>query len=827
MVDVDNFFLYICGKDLFMKKILFILSLVLCSHFAQAQYNIDSLYNLKHKIEKAEIFDPVKYFEVFYSIYNSHIENGAYELGFLLINETMQVYNDKMGLVNTIYIRELMSCMASTEYIMGNYQLALHYAKKAEDMFDAVKDYENHYYLELQTKLCEYYRLAGDTISADKSVQKALSILKEKCNGDIWNVNTIKKMKLEIIFNNIGTDYMRKGDYEMAKKFYKVVFNAFEDNPSGEGFQTVGGNLVYLLSKQQHYEESIQIAKKCLLSCKDNYLRVYYYQMLTTDYIYLNDTTNTIKSLCDFNIRALFNIANHFSSFSELERDEYWYNIATSTYSFNNWVMYKIKLNPYINIFNFEMHSFLRDFSIKYPRLVSHFLKNYGNVHLQKQFIESQNQKNNYVFGQGSKDDYNDALAKEQNALIKMGYALEDSIVNRYTFYETLTQSITNYEFYIHFTDGEYYSINNDNSPNLSYYTAYLVGQKIGFPLYYYICPKYQVDSTLWMDESPELFYSELYSTENSKRLFNLYFKNLEQFFNGAHTIYYSTSGRLSYLNFDLFLDQNGVPLNEKYKMVRVSSIYEIPQVKARDLQNLSSAALYGNINYDTSFYDSSRGSKFGRLKNAGKEINSISNILKGQNITSTIFDRTSATEESFKNLSGKSPEILHLATHGFCFETDEKAADKPFAQNVNSYSQKESAMVLSGLALSGANNIWKGNFDLPNAEDGILTAYEISQLDLSNTRLAVLSACETARGRIFPVDGVFGLQRAFKQAGAGSILMSLWKVDDAATALFMEHFYKFLFETHDRHAALKMALSEVKKQHPDPYYWAAWVMLD
>ncbi|MBP5369166.1 MAG: CHAT domain-containing protein, partial [Bacteroidales bacterium] len=154
-------------------------------------------------------------------------------------------------------------------------------------------------------------------------------------------------------------------------------------------------------------------------------------------------------------------------------------------------------------------------------------------------------------------------------------------------------------------------------------------------------------------------------------------------------------------------------------------------------------------------------------------------------------------------------------------------AADKPFAQNVNSYSQKESAMVLSGLALSGANNIWKGNFDLPNAEDGILTAYEISQLDLSNTRLAVLSACETARGRIFPVDGVFGLQRAFKQAGAGSILMSLWKVDDAATALFMEHFYKFLFETHDRHAALKMAQSEVKKQHPDPYYWAAWVMLD
>ncbi len=238
-------------------------------------------------------------------------------------------------------------------------------------------------------------------------------------------------------------------------------------------------------------------------------------------------------------------------------------------------------------------------------------------------------------------------------------------------------------------------------------------------------------------------------------------------------------------------------------------------------------AGRFGNINYDSSFYENSRGNIFVKLKNVEKEIRSISSILSTRNISAKIFEQQSATEESFKNLSGNSPDILHLATHGFCLETEEKAADKPFAQNVNSYSQKESAMVLSGLALSGANDVWKGNFDLPNVEDGVLTAYEISQLDLSNTKLAVLSACETARGRIFPVDGVFGLQRAFKQAGAGSILMSLWKVDDNATATFMEYFYKFLFETNDRHKALKLAQDEVKKKYPDPYYWAAWVMLD
>ena len=261
--------------------------------------------------------------------------------------------------------------------------------------------------------------------------------------------------------------------------------------------------------------------------------------------------------------------------------------------------------------------------------------------------------------------------------------------------------------------------------------------------------------------------------------------------------------------------------------MVRVSSTANIPEIKSLDTKNFKTSALYGGIDYKNSIENSDvavRGVDFRNLPNTGTEIKNVAKILTASNIKIDTICGENATEESFKLLSGNSPDILHIATHGFYLEDD---SEKPFAQSVNTYSKKESAMALSGLALSGANNVWKGNFDLPNIEDGVLTAYEISQLDLSNTKLVVLSACETARGRIFPVDGVFGLQRAFKQAGAGSILMSLWKVDDNATATFMEYFYKFLFETNDRHKALKMAQDEVKKQYPDPYYWAAWVMLD
>lgn len=110
--------------------------------------------------------------------------------------------------------------------------------------------------------------------------------------------------------------------------------------------------------------------------------------------------------------------------------------------------------------------------------------------------------------------------------------------------------------------------------------------------------------------------------------------------------------------------------------------------------------------------------------------------------------------------------------------------------------------------------------------EDGILSAHEISMLDLRGLKLSVLSACETGKGSIGP-DGVFGLQRGFKQAGAEGIMMSLWKVDDKATQILMEEFYKHLLNGTDPYAALREAQNIVRKEYPDPKYWAAFILID
>jgi CHAT domain-containing protein len=167
------------------------------------------------------------------------------------------------------------------------------------------------------------------------------------------------------------------------------------------------------------------------------------------------------------------------------------------------------------------------------------------------------------------------------------------------------------------------------------------------------------------------------------------------------------------------------------------------------------------------------------------------------------------------------------LATHGFVIDTQQKAEGNKFVESTNAYSQKESYMMWAGLLMAGANNVWQGKFSLENVEDGVLTADEISRLDLSNTKLAVLSACETARGKIDPVDGVYRLQRALKMAGVQTIVMSLWKVQDEATSMLMTQFYTYLTSGVERHQALWKAMMDVRKKYKDPYYWTGFVMLD
>jgi CHAT domain-containing protein len=190
------------------------------------------------------------------------------------------------------------------------------------------------------------------------------------------------------------------------------------------------------------------------------------------------------------------------------------------------------------------------------------------------------------------------------------------------------------------------------------------------------------------------------------------------------------------------------------------------------------------------------------------------------------------ATEGALKK--APSPQVLHMATHGFFLPDPEPAADEellvqffpgsPSAARQRRLAATENPLLRSGLALSGANT-WLEGGPLPEeAEDAILNAVDVTGMDLLGTDLVVLSACETALGQVRAGEGVFGLRRAFVLAGAKTLVMSLWQVPDEETRELMIAFYKRILAGEPRVQALRQAQLAVKERHPEPYFWGAFI---
>lgn len=201
-------------------------------------------------------------------------------------------------------------------------------------------------------------------------------------------------------------------------------------------------------------------------------------------------------------------------------------------------------------------------------------------------------------------------------------------------------------------------------------------------------------------------------------------------------------------------------------------------------------------------------------LPGTEEEVASIKKEMEKSKISVSYYLKESATEDKLYKLH--SPGILHIATHGYWSPAGDAATDGYRVFN---------AMANSGLLLSGVVNYYNTE-PYPDTYDGILTAYEAQNLDLENTSLVILSACETSLGQMDAGEGVYGLQRAFRAAGAGSIMTSLWKVDDNATKDFMIAFYQQYLTTKNKSAAFIAAQKTIKEKYIYPFYWGAFVMM-
>ena len=298
--------------------------------------------------------------------------------------------------------------------------------------------------------------------------------------------------------------------------------------------------------------------------------------------------------------------------------------------------------------------------------------------------------------------------------------------------------------------------------------------------------------------------------------------------------IYFAPSGLLYQIPIESHYLSDGRLMCDAFNMYRMSSTRWLAYERITDVgQN---AVIYGGLKYDMSvndlvmdannYHNLSRSitlnddfiergivSSLKYLPGTLIEANNISEAIKAANISglsARLYTGNDGTEASFKSLGGNHIRVIHLATHGF------------FSSKV------ANPMLGSGLCFAGANNKYR-RMPIPiGTDDGILTAQEISELDLQGLDLVVLSACQSGLGNITS-DGVQGLQRGFKKAGCNSIIMSLWSVDDNATQLLMSVFYKEYILGKSKLEAFERAKSELRNQksYKDPKYWAAFILLD
>lgn len=731
--------------------------------------------------------------EVYYRLYNFNAAKQCFEevYNYSLKNikqDTLRYINSSISLFNThlklndtldrkyiLYMSKLFSSLDSNFFI-----------KNPRLLSDIGNLYAYYFYLVNDTNL----------------VQNAIWAYKTEADIYIQKNDKRNNKQLSICLNNLGKIYYENKNYEDAKTTLSQCLNMYDNNNIRDDNYI---NCIYNMLK-------INFVNRDYASS---------YKILEEIYTYKNKVIADNFSFLDEKEKQSFWYSKE-NDFSELIYDcinSYYESPTCAKIAYNSIVLSKALLLKSSIDFNNVMNN-SKD---------STFLKVYKELKISRYYCAK-------LISEGSDRQYLiSALEQKADSLDKLLSREMSSYTNYKKMFSVdlkdIQSKLSNDEASIEFV--RYYNYKD----SLYYYVALILKNRDKYPQLIKLC-------------------SENELTNN----YTVIWKSISPYLGNIKTIYCANSGSIYNYNLSAIPIDSTITFGEKYNLHILGTTADLITYKPTYLtqKSIQSAIVYGGIDYDkanSSLIKSgesndpigfeqvaelaSRGGntigKFGYLKGTEEETKNIENLCKTNNINAIAITGNNATEASFKQLSGKKePFILHIATHGYFFP-DPEIKKQYSLQNFNDPDKKnvfkwsDDPLLRSGLIFAGANKAW-GNPDYvsnDSTEDGILTSYEISNLDLSNCQLVVLSACKTGLGDIKGSEGVFGLQRAFKMAGIKNIIMSLWKVPDAQTSELMTLFYNYCFAGKSVHDALQAAQTDMRKKGYAPYYWAAFKLLE
>ena len=611
-------------------------------------------------------------------------------------------------------------------------------------------------------------------------------------------------------YSNLSSAYRDLGDFDKSIEYGNIVLNYRIQHKDYKGLGIIYNKLAKTFARKNEIEKAIIFASKAKdifidieSDTNSSFLRLIYND-LGTFYLRNNETEKALYSLLESyqinkDVDNTFNLSDLYANLNNEDSCSYYLN-ENRELIFNNIFSSCIKFNER-DLFNYVHQQ--STYNILYSPVEKCVNWNFSTL-------------TPIAF---------DCILQNNIFLTSPNYFVKDiNTVKKYN-YKNIQNNLNDKEIAIQFWS------NRDLSLNRDYIVATAIKKN-------WTTPKI-------IKLNREKIYATLrLEVETTSEFFPLYeyiWKPLIEEFrlNEGETIYLSLDDILTILPVEYICNKSGIYMNDLYNIIRVSNLGEIKQINNEFKFN--SIALFGGLNYKNpsqekellqmGFYKGLKEryildsvENFNFLPWSIKEIEEIKNIIQATKCDLKIgyYTKNNGTEDSIKNLSGNSPNIIHLATHGVSIPTSyyNDSITKGYDSHIF-------YMNHTGLLLSTPYK--KNNSDKLLENDGILTAAEIAKLDLNNTDLVVLSSCKSGFGNFSSLYITSELISAFKTAGVKSIIMTLNRVDDSACYYFMSKFYQHLVNGKTKREAFKLAQSQLRdsQEFSNFDYWAYFAMID
>ena len=814
---------------------------------------------------------------------------GDYKEAIKLTSESLAIL-EKKGVENEMYA-DVLNDLANFNNNLGNYNEAFHYANQAVKIKERIIGEHSESYAKSLSNLATAVSNLGNYDEAIEINKRALNIMiKEKGKYDISNAILIgniaynyaksnnlseainygeKACQLYSINNIENNDYV--GFLNNVSMYYMELASAYKKNSDDNTSSTmmskslqyldsakivadkmgdknnlslILNNQAYILNLQGNLCNAIDIQKE---ACNFANVATLDYSQYMMNLAHYHLENKEYGSALNIGLKAfdIFEekIKNNLCALSSFDIANYWTSINTMYNIGLPIIAYYTKDEKAINYLYDKTALFAKGFLLNANSNIRDVLSTETNPLIIKAFNNLENNIslldslfNEYVVDSIKIESTKKEIKKEEDYISQNSLAYQSYLKNMDYHWQTVQKELRKSDIAIEFVKSPM-SLFNDS---VMYMALVLKSD-------------YEIPKLVPLFNESEL--SDEINTLSTNNLYNLIWKPLENELQNVTSIYFSPVGLLYNIGIEYLPIDDEQNMSQKYDIIRLSSTWEL--VNSKNESNISKAALFGGISYDVanpnglnnivpdSIAPTDRSGKvilnrqgFEDLENTLSETYDIADVLKRGSVAPILFIFEKGSEDNFKKISGsKEVGIIHLATHGmyiapsnaskfrfynnFCFINNEDTKD---------ISGESTALSRSFVVMAGGNKL-PYRYEIPqNGNDGILTALEISRLDLRNVDLVVLSACQTALGDISN-DGVLGLQRGFKKSGVNTILMSLDKVDDEAMKILMVEFYRNLMGGKTKLQSLKDAQKHLRQvdngKYDYPKYWASFILLD